>query len=154
MARDAAHTAQQKKKLLAALTATLGVVETACQKAGVGRRTHYDWLKEDAAYAADVAEIVDISLDFAESHLLKVIRGYSLPDSKVFLDKDTKEPIVVPITKHIGTDVGATIFYLKTKGKARGYVERQQIEQVTPTDTADLLTDEQLEDEIKRLLGQ
>jgi len=155
MARDTAHTAQQKKNMLVALTATLGVVETACQKAGVGRRTHYDWLKEDTEYAADVREINDISLDFAESQLLKVIRGYTMPDVKVFMNKeDPDNPIIVPITKHIGTDVAATIFYLKTKGKARGYVERQQIEQVAPADTADLLTDDQLEDEIKRLLGQ
>ena len=143
-----------KKAMIAALRSSLGVVETACKAAGIARSTHYLWLKQDADYAGQVAEVNEVSLDFAESQLFKVIRGYTMPDVKVFLDKDTKEPIIVPITKQVGTDVGATIFYLKTKGKARGYVERQQVENIPAGAPGDLLTDEQLEDEIARLLTQ
>lgn len=146
--------AQQKKAMLAALKVSLGVIETACKATGVPRSNHYLWLKTDPEYAEAVGEVTEISLDFAESQLLKVIRGYTLPDVRVLANKeDPESPIIVPITKHIGTDVAATIFYLKTKGKARGYVERQQIENVTPTDPIDQFTDSQLEDEINRLLA-
>jgi hypothetical protein len=128
MARDAAHTAQQKRKLLDMLKTTLGVVETACQRTGIGRRTHYDWLKKDAKYRAEVADIEDVWLDFGETQLQKLMQGYSVPDTKVFLNNDSKKPITVPITKHIGPDASAVIFFLKSKGKGRGYVEKSQVE--------------------------
>jgi hypothetical protein len=122
-----AQLAQQKRTLLDALRQSLGVVETACKAAGIPRRTHYNWLKKDAKYAAEVAEIDDVAIDFGESQLYKLMRGYTLPDTKVFLNSDTKQPIVVPITKHIGTDASAVIFFLKTKGKKRGYIERSEV---------------------------
>jgi hypothetical protein len=123
------HTAaQQKRKMLEALRASLGVVETACKAAGVPRRTHYDWLKKDAKYAAEVAEVDDVAIDFGESQLYKLMKGYTLPDTKVFLNSDSKQPIIVPITKHIGTDASAVIFFLKTRGKKRGYIEKTQVE--------------------------
>ncbi|GAA4362172.1 hypothetical protein GCM10023185_29850 [Hymenobacter saemangeumensis] len=128
MGKSSHTVAQQKSKLLDALRASLGVVETACKRASVPRRNHYDWLKKDKKYAAEVADIEDIALDFGESQLHKLMNGYTVPDSKVFLDRDTKEPIVVPITKHFGPDAGAVIFFLKTKGKRRGYIERTQVE--------------------------
>jgi len=133
-----AQLAQQKRSLLEALRANLGVVETACKAAGVPRRTHYNWLKNDSKYAAEVAEIDEVAIDFGESQLYKLMKGYTLPDSKVYLVDEikvtggksvtTKKPLVVPITKHIGTDASAVIFFLKTRGKKRGYVEKTQVE--------------------------
>jgi hypothetical protein len=132
-----AQLAQQKRSLLDALRANLGVVETACKAAGIPRRTHYNWLKSDKKYAAEVAEIDDVAIDFAESQLYKLMKGYTLDDSKVFLIDHTefkggkavvtKKPLVVPLKKHIGTDTSAVIFFLKTRGKKRGYVERNEV---------------------------
>jgi hypothetical protein len=133
------HTvAQQKRNLLDALRASLGVVETACQKAGVPRRTHYDWLKKDSKYAAAVAEVDEVAIDFGESQLIKLMKGYEVPDSKVFLvdhielkggkSVTTKKPLIVPIRKHIATDASSVIFFLKTRGKKRGYIEKTQVE--------------------------
>jgi hypothetical protein len=93
-------TEQHKKAMLEALEKSLGVVTTACKKAGVGRTIHYEWLKNDPEYKAAVQDIQDITLDFAESQLHKQIQ-----------DGNTT----------------ATIFFLKTKGKQRGYVESQDI---------------------------
>lgn len=90
-----------KKALLEALEKSLGVVTTACRQAGVGRTTFYKYYKEDADFKKQVDDIENIALDFAESQLHKQIQEGS---------------------------TAATIFYLKTKGKPRGYVERQQIE--------------------------
>lgn len=128
MARNTEHTEQQKRKLLDMLKTTLGVVETACQRAGIGRTTHYDWLKRDKKYRAEVNSIEDVALDFGETQLHKLMMGYTQPDTKVFLNSDSKQPILVPIVKHIGPDAGAVIFFLKSKGKKRGYVEKSQVE--------------------------
>ena len=87
--------------MIEALEKSLGIVTTACRVTGISRETHYRWMREDDEYKAAVIDINDIALDFAESQLHQQIK-----------DKDT----------------AATIFYLKTKGKARGYVERMQQE--------------------------
>jgi hypothetical protein len=89
-----------KKRLLEALEASLGVVTTACKAAKVSRDTHYRWIKEDPLYAAAVQELSDVAVDFAESNLHKLIQE---------------------------GNPSATIFYLKTKGKKRGYVETTDI---------------------------
>lgn len=94
-------TEQHKKAILDALEKSLGVVTTACKSVGIGRTSFYDWMKEDSEFKKKVEDINDIALDFAESSLHKQIK-----------DGNTT----------------ATIFYLKTKGKRRGYVERQEIE--------------------------
>lgn len=92
-------TEQHKKAIIEALEQSLGVVTTACKKLGIGRTTFYQWVKDDAEFAKQVNDISDIAIDFAESQLHKQIQEGS---------------------------TAATIFYLKTKGKKRGYVERQE----------------------------
>jgi len=94
------RTEHHKKAMIAALEKSLGIVTTACKKVGIGRTTFYDWIKEDKEFAKEVNQIQDIALDFAESQLHSQIGDGS---------------------------TAATIFYLKTKGKKRGYVERQEI---------------------------
>jgi hypothetical protein len=94
-------TEQHKKAMLDALEKSLGVVTSAAKAVGVGRTTHYLWLQEDKEYKAAVEELSDVAIDFAESQLHKQIKeGNST----------------------------ATIFFLKTKGKKRGYVERQEVD--------------------------
>ena len=93
-------TVQHKKAMLEALEQSLGVVTSACKKVGIGRSTFYDWMRSDEEFAKQVQDIGEIAIDFAESQLHKQIKG---------------------------GNTSATIFYLKTKGKNRGYVERQEI---------------------------
>ena len=85
--------------MIEALTKSLGIVTIACKAVGICRTSHYDWYNEDDKYKAAVDDTQDIALDFAESKLHKNIE---------------KE------------DTTAIIFYLKTKGKKRGYVERTE----------------------------
>lgn len=94
-----------KSRMIEALTASLGVVTTACKKVGIDRSTHYKYYKEDAEYRKAVDDIADVALDFAESMLHQQIQG---------------------------GEVSSTIFYLKTKGKKRGYIERTENEILTP----------------------
>jgi len=91
---------QPKKAMVAALEKSLGVVSTACKAVDISRQTHYRWMREDEDYKTAVEELSEVAVDFAESHLHKLIRD---------------------------GNPAATIFFLKTKGKGRGYVERQEI---------------------------
>ena len=104
-------TEQHKKAMLEALEQSLGIVTSACKKVGIGRTTHYEWLKTDEDYKKAVNSIEDIALDFAESQLhLQIQEGSTT----------------------------STIFYLKTKGKKRGYIERQEIQQETTYKSLDI----------------
>jgi len=87
--------------MIEALEKSLGVVTAAVQKVGIARRTHYDWIDKDEAYSDAVKNIPEQVLDFAESSLFKLINE---------------------------GNVAANIFYLKTKGKKRGFIERQEID--------------------------
>lgn len=93
-----------KKAMIEALEKSLGVVTTAAKSAGIDRNTHYRWLKDDEEYKQAVEGLKDLSIDFAESQLFKQIKE---------------------------GNTTATIFYLKTQAKHRGYIERQEIEQKT-----------------------
>ena len=90
-------TVQHKKAIIEALEKSLGVVTMACKSVGISRSAFYLWIAEDEEFKKAVDDIQNIALDFAESQLHKQIK-----------DSNTT----------------ATIFYLKTKGKSRGYVER------------------------------
>lgn len=96
---------QNKKNLLEALEKSLGVVTTACKSLGIDRTAHYRYMDADPEYAEAVADLSDVALDFAESQLHKQIAGGN-PTS--------------------------TIFYLKTKGKKRGYIETTHVENTGP----------------------
>jgi hypothetical protein len=105
-----------KKAMIQALQKTLGVVTAACEKVGIDRTTHYEWLKNDEEYRKAVEDIANIALDFVESKLYGEIQQ---------------------------GNTTAIIYYLKTKGRKRGYVEKQELDinnkitkQPTPEDAA------------------
>jgi hypothetical protein len=91
----------KKEAVLQALEKSLGIVTTAVKSVGIARSTFYKWINEDEDFAKKVKDIDNITLDFAESQLHKQIQ-----------DGNTS----------------ATIFYLKTKGKKRGYVEKSELD--------------------------
>lgn len=97
-----------KNIMLQMLSESMGVVSEACRKANITRETFYKWKKEDDTFRKAVEDVDDIALDFGESALHKRISE--------------------------GSDT-AIIFYLKTKGKRRGYIERSE---VTGADGKDL----------------
>ena len=108
----------KKDAMLQALTSALGNVTEAAEKIGIRRETHYAWLKDDAEYAAAVASLKNVALDFAESQLKKLMEGAERQalthDGEVVTIKDAP-------------NTSAVIFYLKTQGKQRGYIERQEL---------------------------
>ncbi len=94
-------TEDNKSKMLKALEEYYGIVTTSCQSVGISRITHYRWLEEDEEYKAKVLDIKNAAIDFVESKLFDCINS----------EKET-----------------SIIFYLKTIGKNRGYIPRQEID--------------------------
>jgi hypothetical protein len=91
----------KKEVILKALENSLGVVTVACKQADLPRSTYYKWLKEDEEFAKSVKDIENIALDFAESKLHNQIEN---------------------------GNTSATIFFLKCRGKKRGYIEKSELD--------------------------
>jgi len=89
----------KKRAMIEALRKTLGVITTACKQVEIERSTHYRWMREDQDYREAVEDVGEIAIDFVESQLFKQITE---------------------------GNTASTLFYLKTKAKHRGYVERQE----------------------------
>lgn len=87
----------KKTIFLEALSHNHGVISMACEAASVGRSTYYRWYNGDQAFREQVDEVMETQVDFVESKLMQAISA---------------------------GDTTATIFYLKTKGKKRGYTEK------------------------------
>lgn len=83
-----------KKSMLEALNAAHGNVSKACEQAGVERRLYYRWRRRDPEFAAEADSIRDEMTDAAEEKLMERIKA---------------------------GDTQAITFYLKTRGKSRGY---------------------------------
>ena len=103
--RERLSTVNKKRLMLNALKKSLGIVAFACKKTGISRTTHYSWIKNDLKYRENVEEIDATALDFAESALYKLIE---------------KENAM------------AIIFFLRTRGKSRGYSEKVKIVYKSP----------------------
>ena len=93
-------TTYKKAAMLEALSKPLGLVTHACKIVGIARSTQYDWLRNDEEYKLAVESTSDLVLDMAESSLFKQINK---------------------------GNAAATIFFLKTRGKKRGYEQDEPL---------------------------
>ena len=87
------------QKLIKALHESNGLMTFAAKRAGVGYATVKRYVAEFPSVAQAVVDAKEGMLDFAEGKLMEKIKA---------------------------GDNTAIIFYLKTQGKARGYIERQE----------------------------
>lgn len=116
---------RKKKDFIEAMQRTMGNVSKSCTAAGIARETFYRWLDEDPDFAKAVEEVNETNIDMVESALFQQIND---------------------------GNVTATIFYLKTKGKKRGYVEQTDVN-VSGGVKLRPLTDEEIE-ELRALNGR
>jgi hypothetical protein len=98
------NTAVKKKAFLAAfksedLTVACNVSRS-CRKAQVSRRAYYLWIEVDKDFAAAVRDAREEVIDWAEDELKKGIKA----GDRVLL-----------------------MFFLKTQGRSRGYVEKMDL---------------------------
>jgi enamine deaminase RidA (YjgF/YER057c/UK114 family) len=92
----------KKKTFIEVLKQCFGNISKACDHVGISRTCYYKWLKEDEEFKEYIDHIDEYVIDEVENHLLDQIKDGNTP---------------------------ATIFYLKTKAKHRGYVEKQEVQQ-------------------------
>lgn len=88
------------KKIIEALHASHGLLTLAAKKAGVGYRTVCRYVEEYPSVAQAVVDSKEAMLDYAEGKLYEQISKNNMT---------------------------AIIFYMKTQGKARGYIERHEV---------------------------
>jgi hypothetical protein len=111
----------KKRAMIEALKSSLGIVSTACNTVDISRQTHYRWLSEDTGYKEQVEDISEMAIDFVESKLHEKIKG-------VEMGKVVDGAVV---TYELAPSDTAIIFFLKTKAKKRGYIEKTEIDQKT-----------------------
>lgn len=119
-------TERNKTRFLSELETRLGNVSLTCKATGLSRSQVYKWRETDDKFAAAMDEIEEVTLDFVESKLLKNIA-----------DNDTT----------------SIIFYLKTKGKRRGYIEKQQVEAVGRSQIQIQVSNEKTAKQLTEILG-
>ena len=116
-----AKTNNNKKIFIQALAEHRGIVTKACKATGISRTQVYKWRDEDPTFIDQINEVQQIVLDFAEDKLFE----------------------------HIENDnVASLLFFLKCRGKERGYVERQEI---TGKDGEELPTIQVIQTNVKPL---
>lgn len=97
---DKYMTTVNKNKFVDAMKKCNGIIYKACEKCGISRGTYYKWFNDDPEFASKMTEISESCVDMAEDSLMNQIQN---------------------------GNVVATIFYLKTKGRQRGYIENVDV---------------------------
>lgn len=92
---------EMKLKVLELLASRFGIIRTCLKEAGISTTLYYKWLREDEVFSDKVDDIMEQTKDKVELKLFKLI------------SEDH------PSSVH---------FYLKTKCKDRGYVDKQILE--------------------------
>lgn len=94
----------KKELVIETLKESFGNISKACKAVGISRGTFYNWQEADAEFKEATENISEYVIDEVENALFDQIKNGA---------------------------TAATIFYLKTKGKHRGYVEKTEIDQKT-----------------------
>lgn len=122
-----------KKDFPGALEEAFGIISSACRLVGICRETYRKWYNDDPEFKRLCDEAKkngeELGLDTAERSLYNNI-------------KDGKE--------------ASTFFYLKTRGKHRGYIEKapEEINNTNLNIDLSTLTDEQLERLLARMTNK
>lgn len=85
---------RRQMHFLRAYRSAMGIISDASEASGVPRRTVYNWLQNIPAFKQACAEISEETVDMVENALMKLVEA---------------------------RNERAIIFYLKTKGRSRGY---------------------------------
>lgn len=91
---------EKKKQFMEVYTQKANNIHLTCKSIGIERATFYKWMKDDIEFSEKILALEEGDVDSAETALKRQI---------------------------LDGNITAIIFYLKTKGKHRGYVERQEL---------------------------
>lgn len=115
-------TNENKARFIDILVRKYGNKTEACKAMHISRQAVYDWMAADPGFKKQVENVDEILIDDAESALHRAIEE---------------------------GNVTAIIFFLKTKGKKRGYVE--QIDQNVTMNATGNMSREQIVAELERI---
>lgn len=107
-----------KKRFIEMLKKSRGIISSACESVDICRQTYYNWMKQDPLFAELVEEVNESCIDWVESKLHEKISGVSVIR---YTQKGEED-----IYEQPPSDT-AIIFYLKTKAKKRGYIEKNEV---------------------------
>lgn len=93
-------TEKNKELLLLAMEKHLGIVSAACNDVGLSRETYYKYYNNDKNFKDKIDALNEYTLDFVEAQLLKQIKSGS---------------------------ERSILFYMRYKGKKRGYTDSLDI---------------------------
>ena len=98
---DQERTIEAKKNFLELYFQKACNISLTCKAVNIDRQTYYNWMESDPEFRKKIANVEEQLIDTVESKLLK----------------------------HIDADnLKAIVFYLKTKGRSRGYIEKIETE--------------------------
>jgi hypothetical protein len=100
-----------KRYYLKCYAQSICILTTACAHAGISKVTVTKWRNEDQVFAKAMDELQDVALDLVEGKLMQAINN---------------------------GDIRAIMFYLRTKGRSRGYVEQQRMPYFNEDDGRDV----------------
>ena len=120
MSKRERYTAEQVAE---AVKKSYGIINGAAVALGCSRQTVENYIKKYKVVKDAYSEANEITLDFVETEFLKKIKS---------------------------GDTTAMIFYLKTKGRQRGYIERQE---VTCADGGSIKVDATIKSAIEKVYG-
>ena len=92
-------------------------ISKVCKAMSMSRQTYYNWTTNDSDFKQAIEDLNEADIDDSEESLRVLRRGVPELDANGKFVKWTHRP-----------DVTALIFHLKTKGAARGYIERSYVE--------------------------
>jgi hypothetical protein len=93
--------AKSKEKFIEKFKKSLGNISVACEGSNISRQTFYNWKNDDDIFAKTIDDIQERNIDFAETKLIDAVRQGKTAE---------------------------LLFYLKTKGKHRGYYEQSSMD--------------------------
>lgn len=89
------------------------------------RTALYGYVANDPELEAALKQVKEETIDWAEDQLLRQMRGYTYKEEFVGINKDGIHKTT--IERVMPADTGAIIFFLKTRGKDRGYGQRVEL---------------------------
>lgn len=103
----------KKELVIETLKESFGNISKACKAVGISRGTFYNWQEADEEFKEATENISEYVVDEVENALFDQIKNGA---------------------------TAATIFYLKTKGKHRGYVEKQEVDHTTKGEALNVIS--------------
>jgi len=101
MKKENKTTTDKKKRFLEEFARARGIISVASNNVGISRQQVWNWTQSDPDFKILYDNVLEDQIDFVENKLIEKIED--------------------------GSDT-AIIFYLKCKGKKRGYVEKQEFD--------------------------